>query len=216
MEEQPPRYSPNKDLVPAFSKVPPGVLRLTSLQQLGEVRARFKFDMVVVLFWAAWYPECEEMKRDFDKWAPSLQRVKLFWTDVDKDLEVIGHFQITKIPYILLIHPWKDQMENILTLKPYQIQTALTKYNEYYQQAFELEASNVFERISAMIEPYPVVIFIRGDPSNPLCRSSKTLVECLTKVDLKFKSFDVTKDESMLQWLKLFSNWPDFPLVFVN
>lgn len=63
---------------------------------------------------------------------------------------------------------------------------------------------------------FPIVVFMRGDPQQPECKSSKTLVECLTKMQVKFKTFDVLKDDNLKEWLKFYSNWPSFPQVYIN
>jgi thioredoxin-like negative regulator of GroEL len=39
--------------------------------------------MVAILFWAIWYPECEEMRKEFEKLAEHLSHIRLFWCDVD-------------------------------------------------------------------------------------------------------------------------------------
>jgi len=45
--------------------------------------------MIALLFWATWYPECEEMRREFVKLSANLSHIKLAWCDVDKDKEII-------------------------------------------------------------------------------------------------------------------------------
>lgn len=69
--------------------------------------------MVVILFWAIWYPECEEMRKECEKIAPSLQNLKICWCDVDKDKEIIDEYEVYKVPYILLSHPHKEDLEFI-------------------------------------------------------------------------------------------------------
>ena len=71
---------------------------------MEDLKARCKDKMMCLLFWAVWYPECEEMKKEFNKLAGDLQHIRLFWTDVDNDKEVIDQYEVYKVPYILLIH----------------------------------------------------------------------------------------------------------------
>ena len=52
---------------------------------------------------------------------------------------------------------------------------------------------------------------MRGDPKEPKCKSSKILIECLTKMEIKFKSYDILVDDHLKEWLKYYSNWPSFP-----
>lgn len=71
---------------------------------MEDIKARCKDKMMALLFWAVWYPECEEMRKEFIKLAGDLGHIRLFWTDVDNDKEVIDHYEVYKVPYILLLH----------------------------------------------------------------------------------------------------------------
>ena len=44
------------------------------------------------------------MRKEFDKLAECLNHIRLFWCDVDKDKEIIDHYEVYKVPYILLLH----------------------------------------------------------------------------------------------------------------
>ena len=96
--------NPASESIPQFSKAKPAVSRVTSMQQMDDLKARCKDKMMCLLFWAVWYPECEEMRKEFNKLAGDLQHIRLFWTDVDADKEVIDQYEVYKVPYILLIH----------------------------------------------------------------------------------------------------------------
>ena len=91
-------------MIPSFSKAKAAVSRVTSMQQLDDLKARCKDKMVAILFWAIWYPECEEMRKEFEKLAEHLSHIRLFWCDVDNDKEIIDTYEVYKVPYILLMH----------------------------------------------------------------------------------------------------------------
>jgi len=38
----------------------------------------------------------------------------------------------------------------------------------------------------------------------------------LAKFDYDYKTFNIFSDERIRQWLKVYSNWPTFPQVFIN
>ena len=92
------------NIIPQFSKAKPAVSRVTSMQQLDDLKSRCKDKMVAILFWAIWYPECEEMRKEFEKLAEHLNHIRLFWCDVDNDKEIIDTYEVYKVPYILLMH----------------------------------------------------------------------------------------------------------------
>ena len=60
--------------------------------------------MICLLFWATWYPECEDMKRALERLAPETNHVKCCWTDVDTDKEIVDNYEVYKVPYALMIH----------------------------------------------------------------------------------------------------------------
>ena len=57
---------------------------------------------------------------------------------------------------------------------------------------------------------------MRGDVQEPKCKSSRVLVECLTKMEIKFRTFDILIDDNLKEWLKFYSNWPSFPQLYIN
>uniref|UniRef100_A0A915KMV0 Glutaredoxin-related protein 5, mitochondrial n=1 Tax=Romanomermis culicivorax TaxID=13658 RepID=A0A915KMV0_ROMCU len=61
-----------------------------------------------------------------------------------------------------------------------------------------------------------VVAFIKGVPEQPMCGFSKLVVQILDMHGVKFTSFDVLENDSLRRNMKLYSNWPTFPQVFID
>ncbi len=57
---------------------------------------------------------------------------------------------------------------------------------------------------------------MKGDPDNPKCGFSRTLMEILKETKVDFKTFDILRDEEVRQGLKKFSDWPTYPQVYVK
>ena len=110
-----------------------------------------------------------------------------------------------------MLHPHKEDLEYIKAPRAVTIAKVLSAYEEYYQRLFSTEQRKAFNEIEVSLQQFPIVVFMRGDPKEPKCKSSKTLIECLTKMQIKFKSFDILLDDNLKEWLKFFSNWPSFP-----
>ena len=77
-------------------------------------------------------------------------------------------------------------------------------------------AENVTDRIANDIKSNDVVLFMKGTPVFPQCGFSAAVVQILTDVGVKFKSFDVLKDPDLRQGIKEFSNWPTIPQLYVK
>eukprot|EP01035_Chromulina_nebulosa_P021498 gene21498-27842_t len=57
---------------------------------------------------------------------------------------------------------------------------------------------------------------MKGNPKEPRCGFSRQIVEILTNRGIAFASFDILTDEEVRQGLKIFSDWPTYPQLYVN
>ncbi|KAL3671113.1 hypothetical protein V7S43_004295 [Phytophthora oleae] len=88
-------------------------------------------------------------------------------------------------------------------------QLGLTKNVEEAETAFQ-------ESLCALINSAPVLLFMKGTPSDPKCGFSKKTVKLLRDQQIAFSSFDILSDEQVRQGLKKFSNWPTYPQLYVK
>jgi len=72
------------------------------------------------------------------------------------------------------------------------------------------------DRLKQIINKAPVVVFMKGNPGEPKCGFSKTLMGILKETNISFETFDILSDEDVRQGLKKFSNWPTYPQVYVK
>jgi monothiol glutaredoxin len=77
-------------------------------------------------------------------------------------------------------------------------------------------AETAADRIASDIQSNDVVLFMKGTPVFPQCGFSAAVVQILTDVGVKFKSFDVLKDPELREGVKEFSNWPTIPQLYVK
>jgi monothiol glutaredoxin len=77
-------------------------------------------------------------------------------------------------------------------------------------------SGTVTDRIANDINSNDVVLFMKGTPVFPQCGFSAAVVQILTDLGVKFKSFDVLKDPELRQGVKEFSNWPTIPQLYVK
>ena len=74
----------------------------------------------------------------------------------------------------------------------------------------------VFKQIEHEISANDVVLFMKGTPVFPQCGFSAAVVQVLSELGVKFKSFDVLTDPSLRQGIKEFSSWPTIPQLYVK
>ena len=77
-------------------------------------------------------------------------------------------------------------------------------------------SGSVADRIASDVKSNDVVLFMKGTPVFPQCGFSAAVVQILTELGVKFKSFDVLKDPELRQGIKEFSDWPTIPQLYVK
>lgn len=75
----------------------------------------------------------------------------------------------------------------------------------------ELEA-----RLRSLISSAPAILFMKGTPDEPACGFSARMVNILQDNGVAFSSFDILSDPNVRAGLKLYSNWPTYPQLYVN
>ena len=71
-------------------------------------------------------------------------------------------------------------------------------------------------RIEREINEHDVVLFMKGTPVFPQCGFSAVMVQVLSHLGVKFKGIDVLSDPALRQQIKLFSDWPTIPQLYVK
>lgn len=72
------------------------------------------------------------------------------------------------------------------------------------------------ERLRALINQAPVMLFMKGTPDAPKCGFSNTIVGILREAGIEFSSFNILADEEVRQGLKDLSDWPTYPQLYVK
>lgn len=75
---------------------------------------------------------------------------------------------------------------------------------------------NVQEKIKEQIATNPVIIYMKGNAELPMCGFSARAVNILKSCGVSFAAIDVLKDEEIRQGIKVYSNWPTIPQLYVN
>lgn len=61
-----------------------------------------------------------------------------------------------------------------------------------------------------------VVVFMKGTQQEPMCGFSRNVKLVLDFHNIKFKDYDVLNDPELREGIKLYSEWPTIPQVFVK
>ena len=75
---------------------------------------------------------------------------------------------------------------------------------------------DINEKIDKMIENDDVVIFMKGTPEFPQCGFSANVVGILNYFKVNYKSYNVLEDNELREGIKVFSNWPTVPQIYIK
>jgi Grx4 family monothiol glutaredoxin len=190
---------------------------------------RLKLEKTFLLFFAfdesanamednqTWFEFLEELQSQFSDY----MRIILFSNQSEgklidvlkKDDEEIS--QIT-YPRAVLCHPHLSEPQLYTDLEPFELYRIVEEAAEFYKTQFEKEKQIVFDKITKILNSYPVVVFIKGTPHDPFCKFSRSFIEILKGTGIRYKSFDIFRDESLRNYLRLYSGWKTYPQMYIN
>ena len=75
---------------------------------------------------------------------------------------------------------------------------------------------DVMQRIQALVDAHPVVLFMKGEPEQPRCGFSAQVVQILDHLGVEFVGVDVLQSEVLRDGIKVYSDWPTIPQLYVK
>jgi len=70
--------------------------------------------------------------------------------------------------------------------------------------------------IAETVKQHDVVLFMKGTPDAPRCGFSSLAVQILDHVGAPFVGVDVLQDDALRDGIKVFSDWPTIPQLYVK
>jgi monothiol glutaredoxin len=75
---------------------------------------------------------------------------------------------------------------------------------------------SINDRIQSDIDGNVVMLYMKGEPTAPMCGFSKTVCDILHHLKVDFASANVLEDMELRQGIKEFSDWPTIPQLYVK
>lgn len=79
-----------------------------------------------------------------------------------------------------------------------------------------LQAAGVAEMIKGQVTENPVMLYMKGTPSQPQCGFSQQVCRILHATGVEFASVNVLEDETIREGVKAYSEWPTIPQLYVG
>ena len=75
---------------------------------------------------------------------------------------------------------------------------------------------NTKDLIQKYIENNEVCLFMKGTPDAPQCGFSMAVSNILKILEVNYKGINVLEDQNMREGIKVFSDWPTIPQLYVK
>lgn len=216
------------------------VIKITSQDQFTQLTTIDADNKLIVLYFQTqWAEPCRSMSQVLEAISEevSQENVRFLSIDADKHTEISDLFEIAAVPYFVFIQNGtimkeisgadpKEFVRSLETLSkvPPQlsnnangpkstsdVENSGSSDNEEEETEEEINA-----RLAKLVQAAPVMLFMKGSPSEPKCGFSRQLVGILREHQIRFGFFDILRDDNVRQSLKKFSDWPTFPQLYIN
>lgn len=142
--------------------------------------------------------------------------------------DVTEKYPVESVPTVVFIKKGVvvDKLEGV---NPAQFTSLVTKYisanapvpspsstPSTAAAASEESKEDLNARLSKLTHAAPVMIFIKGTPTEPKCGFTKKLLAVLDDKKVVYEYFNILSDSTVREGLKTFSNWPTYPQVYVK
>ena len=77
-------------------------------------------------------------------------------------------------------------------------------------------SQQIEDLIKSEIENNEVCLFMKGTPEAPQCGFSMATSNILKVLEVKFKGINVLEDQNLREGIKVFSDWPTIPQLYVK
>jgi len=75
---------------------------------------------------------------------------------------------------------------------------------------------NIKKKLNDLIEKNEVCLFMKGTPDVPQCGFSLAVANILKHLNVNFKSVNVLEDNDIREGIKIFSDWPTIPQLYIK
>jgi Grx4 family monothiol glutaredoxin len=163
------------------------------------------------------------------------------WVSINAEelSEISELYDVTAVPFLVLIRD-RRVVETVSGSSAVKVRTAIETHaqrdasapasavngtNQTNAPATKTDEANadpekqkeeLFKRLGDLVKAAPVMLFMKGTPSDPQCGFSRQLVGILRENSVKYGFFNILADDEVRQGLKEFAEWPTYPQLWVD
>eukprot|EP00298_Acanthocystis_sp_HF-20_P013706 c20476_g1_i1.p2 GENE.c20476_g1_i1~~c20476_g1_i1.p2 ORF type:complete len:354 (+),score=158.30 c20476_g1_i1:1979-3040(+) len=193
---------------------------------------------ILVHFSANWYEPCKQMDQVVSQLQTALPAIKTVKVEAEEADELSEKFQIECVPTCVLL--WKNETKvridganpadlskkvtdfvrsipgtTTATSQPTSTNNTTSSTNKKTEPASSVSAE-MQVKLKNLTNSSSVMLFMKGSPQQPQCGFSRQIVQLLQSKNITFGHFDILSDEAVRSALKIYSEWPTYPQLYVK
>uniref|UniRef100_A0A1I8ACJ4 Glutaredoxin domain-containing protein n=1 Tax=Steinernema glaseri TaxID=37863 RepID=A0A1I8ACJ4_9BILA len=173
---------------------------------------------VAVHFGASWADPCSSVDVILTEYMKEMKDLKAARIEAEEVADVSLKYAITAAPTVVIFKNGAD-VGKVNGFNPVELREAITKLSFVSGAPKEAEPAakeDLNDRLKRLINKSRLALFMKGNPQQPRCGFSRQMIELLKNVNADYWSFDILSDEEVRQGLKVYSNWPTFPQLYLD
>lgn len=173
--------------------------------------------LVVLHFEADWAVECTQMNAVLTELAKEHTHTIFIRVQAEEVPDISQHYEVECVPTFILMKD-KKALGKVEGADPAKLSKSV-KYHATASIAPTVQANtaqNLEERLKQLINARPVMLFMKGSPTEPRCGFSRETIRILNEQNVKFGTFDILSDNEVRQGLKKYSDWPTYPQLYMS
>jgi Grx4 family monothiol glutaredoxin len=199
--------------------------------------------LLIVSFHAPWAAPCAQMATVLSTLAseyPATQPPSTSWVKINAEelSDISEAYNVTAVPFLVLVQNG-EVLETVSGSSAVKVREAIEKHASKAgapattnngaaaapghgeaevatEEDPEKKKQELFRRLGDLVKAAPVMLFMKGTPSEPKCGFSRQLVGILRDNAVKYGFFNILADDEVRQGLKEFADWPTFPQLWVD
>jgi Grx4 family monothiol glutaredoxin len=143
--------------------------------------------------------------------------VNIVYVDAEEVPAFAERESVDSVPHVSVYRPEGGSAKKIAEISGAKMAEIDTTLRSTFDPALDRSKfSSMDEYLRFLIRKDKIMLFITGTPSMPRCGFTGKLIELMNKHKVPYTFFDVWTDDEVCQALKVFSDWPTFPQVYVE
>lgn len=183
---------------------------------------------ILLFFWAEWHEPSKkggQIHEIVSTLSEKYTNIKFLRVEAEIVPEISEKYEISMVPSFVALNLIGEVVGSVKGANPPELIKLLKKLELAPVPTSSTTASasittvpskeTLNKRLEVLVGSNPVMLFMKGSPQAPKCGFSRTIVEILQTHSVPFSTFDILTDNDVREGLKVYSEWPTYPQLYV-